>query len=115
MKKYKLAFVNKGKEFDLPDINKVGFYKSLLEIQARVETKYKDLDKKTIQYKNLVATESNINTAFFVLNSIDSNVTNNDIEGMTGKELADFIIALYNVDFPKGEKNEKTPKLPINN
>jgi len=109
LKKYKLSFVNKGREFELPDIRKVGFYKKLLEIQARIETKYKDMDKESNVYKNLVATETSIETAFFVLNKIDNNVTREDIENMTDEELADFITALYDLEgFENFRKAEKT-------
>ena len=117
-KMYKLSFkdnegktyksVKKGEEFELPQIDRVGFYKKLLEIQTRIETKYKDLDHESQNYKYLISSESNIETTYMILNKIDNKVTRDDIDNMTSEELADFITALYRIeDFQTAEKDKK--------
>jgi len=105
--KYKLDFVNKGQEFELPNINEVGVYRKLLEIEANVESKYKNLDKESKTTKTLIGTEANIETAYYVLNKIDKNVTKENIEKTDGTVLAKFILALYGIKEKNFQKATK--------
>jgi len=105
-KEITLRFVNKGRPFRIPTRMTPGLYKKLLEINAEAEKTYKHLQG-TKQYENLVSMKSNIDTAYYILHNIDSNVTLEDIENWDDPHISmgEFILMLYSSISENNEDN----------
>jgi len=105
---YKLDFVNKGKEFELPDPTQIKWYRKMLKLEADLESKYRDLCRDGDAYKRLISTESNLETMYQILNSIDPKVTRAQVESVDPMDIGKFIFALYRIDDKDFQEAEKT-------
>ena len=91
-KKYKLDFVNGGKEFEIPQVT-VGMYTKVLEACEKYEKRGRAL------YDNM----KHIELAYLLLKQVDPNVKKEDIIAMHPDELAEFIIAAWVSRKEKGD------------
>jgi len=83
-KKYKLPFVNGGKEFEIPQVT-VGIYTKALEACEKYEKRGRAL------YDNM----RHIELAYLLLKQVDSSIKREDIIAMHPDELAEFIITAW--------------------
>jgi len=83
-RKYKLPFVNGGKEFEIPPVT-VGLYTKVLEACEKYENKSRAI------YDNM----KHIELAYALLKQVDPNVKKEDIMSMHPDDLAEFIIKAW--------------------